>query len=481
GGGVLHRVECSSACSAEHLSAASFSALVHRSQVPHVVLSLDWRWDSSSEAGSADDLDDPSLPPSADSLDKTSLGESVLSPLDMRDILIPLDVKHRELVVDIAEPVQYAEVELEEEDEAVEVEVRADGLEGEEEDQEEVTFRETETNISEEVEVANRRSNDEDHSRIHTLLSQIQLMGEEPHPSHQTPPHGHYSKLSELEACAASLLTGDGTKTTGLVFSESHQRDLLGLLQCTEMGTTPGPTCLPHRGEVDAVVSVSYSQEDTQRFWGHYGHHEQQRHRYPEPVVMKPGEEPPEREAAAESEQNADEQPSYKNVPGPCDPEELLDGVIFGATYLGSTQIKSEKNPWTNARMAQAQEAVDRIKAPEGESQPMTEVDLFISTQRIKVLTADTQVLSAHHLNLVFSVKYMPLMSLYSKEMSQFSFSFYLLKYNYFFFYPFAHFKSHILCNLAYSQVNNLHIPEHCKYFFSVLLLEYLLWIYHTC
>uniref|UniRef100_A0A667XGX3 Amyloid-beta A4 precursor protein-binding family A member 3 n=1 Tax=Myripristis murdjan TaxID=586833 RepID=A0A667XGX3_9TELE len=78
-------------------------------------------------------------------------------------------------------------------------------------------------------------------------------------------------------------------------------------------------------------------------------------------------------------------------VPGPCDPEDLLDGVIFGAKYLGSTQIKSERNPSTNARMAQAQEAVDRIKAPEGESQPMTEVDLFISTQRIKVLSADTQ------------------------------------------------------------------------------------------
>lgn len=49
-------------------------------------------------------------------------------------------------------------------------------------------------------------------------------------------------------------------------------------------------------------------------------------------------------------------------VPGPCDPEDLLDGVIFGAKYLGSTQIKTEKNPSTNARMTQAQEAVDRIK-----------------------------------------------------------------------------------------------------------------------
>ncbi|NWH82610.1 APBA1 protein, partial [Piaya cayana] len=83
--------------------------------------------------------------------------------------------------------------------------------------------------------------------------------------------------------------------------------------------------------------------------------------------------------------------PPHASVPGPCDPEDLLDGVIFGAKYLGSTQLVSERNPPTRVRMAQAQEAVDRIKAPEGESQPMTEVDLFVSTQRIKVLTADTQ------------------------------------------------------------------------------------------
>lgn len=137
--------------------------------------------------------------------------------------------------------------------------------------------------------------------------------------------------------------------------------------------------------------------------------------------------------------------PPNASVPGPCDPEDLLDGVIFGAKYLGSTQLVSERNPPTSVRMAQAQEAVDRIKvrggretqlppaqpllgvgtfpkgpwgcgagtrgvlagavtspghvllqAPEGESQPMTEVDLFVSTQRIKVLTADTQVSREH-------------------------------------------------------------------------------------
>ncbi|KAL7397172.1 hypothetical protein ABVT39_017957 [Epinephelus coioides] len=330
---------------------------------------LDWRSDSSSEVGSADDLDDPSFPASVDSLDKSSPSVS--------DTVAPLDMNQQELVGSIAEPVHNIEVELEGEDEEVE----------------------------EEEEVANRRAGDEDHSRIHTLLSQLQLMGEEPHPNRQTPPHlaqHQYPSLSELEACAPSLIADDSTETTGLLFSESHQRDLLGLLQFTEI-TAPSPPCLPRRGDMDAVVSVSYSQEDAQKFWGHYGNGQQQRHRedslaslpddeYPEPVWMKMGEEPPEvEEAAADSEQVESDHPSYKDVPGPCDPEDLLDGVIFGAKYLGSTQIKSEKNPSTNARMTQAQEAVDRIKAPEGESQPMTEVDLFISTQRIKVLTADTQ------------------------------------------------------------------------------------------
>uniref|UniRef100_A0A3P8VHR9 Amyloid beta protein binding family A member 1 n=1 Tax=Cynoglossus semilaevis TaxID=244447 RepID=A0A3P8VHR9_CYNSE len=84
------------------------------------------------------------------------------------------------------------------------------------------------------------------------------------------------------------------------------------------------------------------------------------------------------------------------SVPGPCDPEDLIDGIIFAANYLGSTQLLSDKTPSKNVRMMQAQEAVSRVKvikthAPDGEPQPMTEVDLFISTQRIKVLNADSQ------------------------------------------------------------------------------------------
>uniref|UniRef100_A0A8B9J4R8 Amyloid beta (A4) precursor protein-binding, family A, member 2b n=1 Tax=Astyanax mexicanus TaxID=7994 RepID=A0A8B9J4R8_ASTMX len=95
--------------------------------------------------------------------------------------------------------------------------------------------------------------------------------------------------------------------------------------------------------------------------------------------------------------------PSFVDVPGPCEPEDLIDGIIFAANYLGSTQLLSERNPSKNIRMMQAQEAVSRVKrvqkaakikkkaSPDGDAQTLTEVDLFISTQRIKVLNADTQ------------------------------------------------------------------------------------------
>lgn len=95
--------------------------------------------------------------------------------------------------------------------------------------------------------------------------------------------------------------------------------------------------------------------------------------------------------------------PNFVDVPGPCEPEDLIDGIIFAANYLGSTQLVSERNPSKHIRMMQAQEAVARVKrvqktskpkkkvGADGNSQPMTEVDLFISTQRIKVLNADSQ------------------------------------------------------------------------------------------
>uniref|UniRef100_A0AAY4CH26 Amyloid-beta A4 precursor protein-binding family A member 3 n=1 Tax=Denticeps clupeoides TaxID=299321 RepID=A0AAY4CH26_9TELE len=191
-----------------------------------------------------------------------------------------------------------------------------------------------------EIESEERGQNDVDHSHIQNLLSQLQSLNSTPAQEQmpEDPP----------EDAAVHPPAPERSTTSGLLFSESHQRDLLGFLEEPPVSCRTAK-CLPccfhmnHWGFRSQVFSCLLNSS------------------------------------------------SALSVPGPCDPEDLLDGVIFGAKYLGSTQLQTEKNPSTNARMAQAQEAVDRIKAPDGESQPMTEVDLFISTQRIKVLSADTQ------------------------------------------------------------------------------------------
>lgn len=279
---------------------------------------LDWKSDSSSEVGSADDLDDPGFTPAVGDVDKVSPDEAVLVSLEVNTTVASLNMNQGELVGSNTEPVQVPEVDVEEEHVVVEEQEgeSVENLEGSQERQEEVTLTDVENVLTEE-ETVNRRSGDEDHTRIHSLLSQLQLMGEEPQPRCRTSPglsQHQYSSLSDPQACSPSLLTDDSSETTGLLFSESHQRDLLGLLQCTDLSSPSHSSSLQHRGEVDAVVSVSYSQEDAQRFWGHYGNGRQQRHRddsltslpddeYPEPVWMKLGEEPPEEEAGAESEQ----------------------------------------------------------------------------------------------------------------------------------------------------------------------------------
>ncbi|XP_023247225.1 uncharacterized protein LOC106644142 isoform X4 [Copidosoma floridanum] len=81
------------------------------------------------------------------------------------------------------------------------------------------------------------------------------------------------------------------------------------------------------------------------------------------------------------------------------DPAVLIEGVLFRARYLGSTQLACEGQPTKSTRMCQAEEAVSRIKAlaPEGESQPSTEVDLFISTEKIMVLNTDLKEIMMDH------------------------------------------------------------------------------------
>lgn len=82
---------------------------------------------------------------------------------------------------------------------------------------------------------------------------------------------------------------------------------------------------------------------------------------------------------------------SIIQIPGPCEAEDLIEGIIFSASYLGTTQLPLSRNGVKNSRMLQAQEALNRIKVADGESQPSVLVDLFISTAKIKILDANNQ------------------------------------------------------------------------------------------
>lgn len=85
------------------------------------------------------------------------------------------------------------------------------------------------------------------------------------------------------------------------------------------------------------------------------------------------------------------------------EPAVLIEGVLFRARYLGSTQLSAEGRATKTARMMQAQEAVARVKAPEGEIQPSTDIDLFISTEKIMVLNTDLQVSASSSVLLSFA------------------------------------------------------------------------------
>ncbi|XP_074546009.1 uncharacterized protein LOC141805144 isoform X2 [Halichoeres trimaculatus] len=121
---------------------------------------------------------------------------------------------------------------------------------------------------------------------------------------------------------------------------------------------------------------------------------------HPRPKVQPVS--PPQPPSVQEIRRSLPQFPTFVDVPGPCDPEDLIDGIIFAATYLGCTHLLSERTPTKSARMQQAQEAMNRVRAaqkqaknrkksPDSEVPSTAEVDLFMSTQRIKVLNADTQ------------------------------------------------------------------------------------------
>ena len=52
------------------------------------------------------------------------------------------------------------------------------------------------------------------------------------------------------------------------------------------------------------------------------------------------------------------------------EPAVLIEGVLFRARYLGSTQLVSEGQPTKSTRMMQAEEAVTRIKVSTSRAVP---------------------------------------------------------------------------------------------------------------
>ncbi|KAK1806029.1 hypothetical protein P4O66_013072 [Electrophorus voltai] len=354
---------------------------------------LDWRSDSSSEACSLKDIDEPGSFPT----------DSLEAPIDE---LSNYDGQNTSSTPTEVEDLTSQEMGMNESSIAKKLEKSLE-KKNEEKPKDEVG------------------QPDVDHSHIQMLLTQLHLFHptpapedplQEPQQPSSTPNSvcdSHLSPSIVPEACSHQTCPEANT-VSGLLFTESHQKDLLELLEepePKEPPTTfmdqatsshnwhmakliePQTICISPSAETDEMVTISYDQD----IWHRHLQDEFVMSGYSEHEVLEQWQQSKGLASDELASHNADvdiepeSQPSYKDVPGPCDPEDLLDGVIFGAKYLGSTQLRSDRNPSTSARMAQAQEAVDRIKAPEGESQPMTEVDLFISTKRIKVLTADTQ------------------------------------------------------------------------------------------
>ncbi|XP_058916174.1 amyloid-beta A4 precursor protein-binding family A member 3 isoform X2 [Kogia breviceps] len=174
--------------------------------------------------------------------------------------------------------------------------------------------------------------------------------------------------------CPLHIATGHGlapqdiTDAHGLLSAEAGREDLLSLLQQDERPPSQsGPQEPP-----DPTPRLLQPPDDPEgdmgpQEWEEGDSVEQDEGRSssssPEPwletVPLVTSEEPP---ASAQSPKTLASYPALQEASGPCDHEDLLDGVIFGVKYLGSTQLVSERNPPPSTRMAQAQEAMDRVK-----------------------------------------------------------------------------------------------------------------------
>ncbi|EQB77600.1 hypothetical protein CB1_000413025 [Camelus ferus] len=172
--------------------------------------------------------------------------------------------------------------------------------------------------------------------------------------------------------CPLHIATGHGlapqdiTDAHGLLSAEAGRDDLLSLLQqdecsppqsCPTEPPDPAPRLLQPPEDPEGNAGPPEWAEGASAERG--GSSSSSPEPWLETVPLVAPEEPP---ATAQSSETLASYPALREVSGPCDHEDLLDGVIFGAKYLGSTQLVSERNPPPSTRMAQAQEAMDRVK-----------------------------------------------------------------------------------------------------------------------
>ncbi|XP_064878188.1 amyloid-beta A4 precursor protein-binding family A member 2-like [Oncorhynchus nerka] len=234
-----------------------------------------------------------------------------------------------------------------------------------------------------------------------------------PPPSHNAQTQEHTPNTRQTEQHCRETTTSWSAKPPSPLLQESHQTqtyhprrdsttspsprptsDSSSSLdkhpRAVKLSTSPAPPASHHNTEPQR----EYPEERQTRTQTHkqmpHNISEQQpgRPHCPEPRALQ---EDSNNTPQPEPTQNNASFPSFVDVPGPCEPEDLIDGIIFAANYLGSTQLLSNKNPCKGTRMAQAQEAVSQVKSQDGDSQTVTEVDLFISTKAVKVLNADSQ------------------------------------------------------------------------------------------
>ncbi|XP_059353381.1 uncharacterized protein LOC130700310 isoform X3 [Daphnia carinata] len=122
-------------------------------------------------------------------------------------------------------------------------------------------------------------------------------------------------------------------------------------------------------------------------------------------AVMTPPLHSPRAEERFYEEDHDEEQLDEEEDDAPCISSKVIHGCSFRLLYHGSSEI-DELQPdssvapgcWKyRTKKSMVEEAVLKLKAPEGETQPTTEVDLFISTEKIMVLNTELKEIMMDH------------------------------------------------------------------------------------